>query len=123
VQVFNSGSFFVYFVHSYQGDDDDDNDNDNDNNNNNNKPGFPLKSDCRATGRGDILVLTEKPSWKIQRDIRIKVIIMQQFINRRKKWITSNLHRNEVNKLGYFPAYYLHQIKKNIPKSVEKYSV
>jgi hypothetical protein len=47
---------------------------------------------------------------------------MQQFINRRKKWITGNLHRNEVNKLGYFPAYYLHKIKK-IPKSVEKYSV
>ena len=54
VQVFNSGSFFVYFVHSYQGDDDDDD------NNNNNKPGFPPKSDCRATGRGDILVLMKK---------------------------------------------------------------
>jgi len=49
VQIFNSGSFFVYFVHSYQGD-----------NNNYNKPGLPLKADCRATGRGDILVLMEK---------------------------------------------------------------
>ena len=37
---------------------------------------------------------------------------MQQFINRRKKWIRSNLYRNKVNKLGYFPAYYLHKIKK-----------
>ena len=60
VQVFNRGSFFVYFVHSYQRDDDDDDDDDNNNNNNNNKPGFPLKSNCRAAGRRDILVLMEK---------------------------------------------------------------